>query len=116
MRRKDVADTAKDWARVALKLGLMLTEPKVRAEIGDQVKGRVDSVSDVITDKYEDAVERLEAAGAALRGKSSWNPGVFLLGLGLGAGLGILLAPAASGAVGRIRESVTEMPFTGTEG
>lgn len=116
MRRNDVTNTAKDWARVALKLGLMLTEPKVRAEIGDQVKDRVDSVSDVIADKYEDAVERLEAAGAALRGKSSWHPGVFLLGLGVGAGLGILLAPAASGAVGRIRESVTEMPFTGTEG
>jgi hypothetical protein len=109
-------NAAKDWARVALKVGLLLTEPKVRAEIGDQLKDRVDSVSDVIADKYDDAVERLEAAGSALRGQRNWGPGVFLLGMGVGAGLGILLAPAASTAAGKIREAVTTLPFTGTEG
>jgi hypothetical protein len=107
---------AKDWARIALKLGLMLTEPKVRAEIGDRIKDRADSVSDVLADKYDEALERLEAAGSALRGKTNWSPGVFLLGLGLGAGLGILLTPAATNAAGRIRDVVTTMPFTGTEG
>jgi hypothetical protein len=87
----------------------------VRAEIGDQLKDRVDDVSDVLSDKYDAALERLEAAGDALRGKSNWSPGVFLLGLGLGAGLAILLAPAASSAAGRIRDSVTTLPFTGTD-
>jgi hypothetical protein len=115
MGYKNRGNAATDWARMALKLGLMFTEPKFRSEIGDQVKDRVDSVSDVLAEKYEDAVERLEAAGAAFRGKTTWSPGVFLLGLGLGAGLGILLAPAASNAAGRIREVVTTMPLTGTD-
>jgi hypothetical protein len=112
------SNTAKDWARVALKFGLLLTEPKGRAQIGGRIKDQVGSVSDTLTDKYEDAVERLGAAQSALQGKSNWATGVtgFLLGAGIGIGLGILLAPAASDAAGRIREAVTSMPFTGTEG
>ena len=104
-------------ARLALKLGLMLTEPKVRAEIGERLKDQVGSVTDTLADKYEDAVERLEAAQSALRGVSNWTPGItgFLLGAGIGVGLGILFAPSASDAAGKIREAVT-MPFTGTEG
>ena len=111
-------NNAKDWARLALKLGLMLTEPKGRAEIGGRFKDQVDSVTDTIADKYEDAVDRLDAAQSALRGNSSWAPGLtgFLLGAGVGVGLGILFAPAASNAAGRIRDAVTSMPYTGTEG
>ena len=118
----------------------MLTEPKVRAAIGDQLKDRADQVTDAIASKYEDAVDRLEAAGAALQGRSYWPSRAvgFLLGVGVGAGLGILLAPAAgsetrevirgkavdmknkvvesaSTATGKIRQSVTSMPSTGTE-
>jgi hypothetical protein len=110
-------NTAKDWARLALRLGLLLTESKGRAEIGDRLKDQVDAVTDTISDKYEDAVDRLEAAQSALRGNRNWAPGLtgFLLGAGIGVGLGILFAPAASDAVGKIREAVT-MPYTGTQG
>jgi hypothetical protein len=101
----------------------------------------VDYVTETVTDKYEDAVDRLEAVGAALHGRSYWPSRImgFLLGVGVGAGLGILLAPAAgsetreairekaadvknkvvesaSTATGRMRQSVSSMPSTGTEG
>jgi hypothetical protein len=140
MRNIRSRKTMKDWARLAAKLGLLLTEPGVRAAIGDQLKDRADRVTDTVTSKYEDAVDRLEAAGAALQGRSYWPSRTmgFLLGIGVGTGLGILLAPgsgretreairgkavdaknkvveSASMATGKIRQSVTSMP-TGTEG
>jgi hypothetical protein len=141
MRNIRSRNTIKKWARLAARLGLLLTEPGVRAAVGDQVKDRVDNLSDTIARKYEDAADRLEAAGAALHGRSYWPSRTigFLLGAGLGAGLGILLAPragsetreamrgkavdvknkvveSASMATGKLRQSVTSMPPTGTEG
>jgi YtxH-like protein len=143
MRNIRSRKTMKDWARLAARLGLLLTEPGVRAAIGDQMKDRVDDVTDTISSKYEDAVDRLEAIGAALQGRTTYWPSRaagFLLGVGVGAGLGILLAPgsgtetreairgkavdvknkvveSASMATGKIRQSVTSMPPpTGTEG
>lgn len=141
MRNSGRMNTAKDWVRLAAKLGVFFTEPKVRSAIADQLKDRVDDVTDTVTSKYEDAVDRLEAAAAALHGGSHWPSRVtgFLVGVGVGAGLGILLAPApgsetrqavrdkatdvknkvvesAASATGKIRRSVANMPSTGTEG
>ena len=139
MRNFGSRSTVKDWARLAVKLGLLLTEPKVRSRIVNEVRDRADVVSETIADKYEDALDRLEAAGAALQGRTYWPSRVtgFLLGVGVGAGLGILLAPAAgtetreairdkaaamkdrvvesaSTVTGKARQSVTSMPSTGT--
>ena len=144
--------TTKDWVRLAAKLSLLFTEPKIRKVVGDRIKDGVDDISDTVSskyqdvsdtvaDKYEDAIERLEAAKAALQGKSYWPSRVtgFLLGVGVGAGLGILLAPASGAetrdavrnkaidmkdkifestatAKEKIRQSVASMPYTGTEG
>jgi gas vesicle protein len=144
--------SAKDWVRLAAKLSLLFTEPKIRKAIGNRVKDSVDDltdtvtskydeVSDTVTSKYEDVVDRLEAASDALHGRSNWvSPAVgFLLGVGVGAGLGILLAPAsgsetresvrdkvadvkhrvfesAASAKGKTRQPVASMPSTGTEG
>jgi len=134
-------NTAKDWVRLAAKLGVLFTEPKVRSAIADRLKDQMDDVTDTVTSKYEDAVDRLESAAAALRGRIYRPSRVvgFLLGIGVGAGLGILLAPApgsetrqavrdkatdvknrvvesAASATGKIRRSVTNMPSTGTQG
>ncbi|MGZ7076124.1 MAG: hypothetical protein ACXVJL_09015, partial [Candidatus Angelobacter sp.] len=102
---RNIENTAKDWIRLAAKLSLLFTEPKVRAAIGDRIKGSVDDMSDTVADKYKDAVDRLEAAADAFQGKGYWPSRVagFLLGVGVGAGLGILLAPASGS---EIRESV----------
>jgi hypothetical protein len=113
----------------------------VRSRIAEEVRDRADSVTETISDKYEDALDRLEAAGAALQGRTYWPSRVtgFLLGVGVGAALGVLLAPAsgvetresirekasemkdkvvesASTVAGRARQSVTSMPSTGTQG
>ena len=134
-------NTAKDWVRLAAKLSLLFTEPKVRAAIGDRIKDGMDDVTDTVTNKYadmtdtvaskyEDAVDRLKAAADAFQGKGHWPSRLtgFLIGVGVGAGLGILLAPAsgseirgsvrdtAVGVTNKIRRSVTSMPSTGTEG
>lgn len=145
MRNIGSRNTFKDWARVAAKVGVLLTEPKARAAVSDQVseqlKDRADYVADTIAAKYEKVADRIEAVGDALHGRSDWPMRAmgFLLGVGVGAGLGILLAPAAgsetreairgkvvdaknkvvesaSTATHKIRQSVTSMPSTGTEG
>lgn len=134
-------NTTKDWVRLAAKLSLLFTEPKVRAAIGNQIKDRVDDltdrvsgkfdgVSDAVSDKYEDAADRLEAAADALQGKTVWPSRLtgFLLGVGIGAGLGLLLAPASGSEIretvrdkaadmtDKFRRSVMNMPSTGTQG
>jgi hypothetical protein len=141
MRNIRSRNTITKWARLAAKVALALTEPGVRAAVGEQVRDRVDNVTDTITRRYEDAVDRLEAAGAALQGRNHWPSRTtgFMLGVGVGAGLGILLAPragsetretlrdkaidvktkvveSASMASGKLRQSITSMPPTGTDG
>lgn len=82
-------------------------------------------MSDTVSSRYADAVDRFDA----LRGKNYWPSRVtgFLLGVGVGAALGILLAPAsgsetretvrgkAADVTDKIRRSVLSMPPTGTE-
>jgi hypothetical protein len=100
--------TTKDWVRLAAKLSLLFTEPKVRKAVGERFQSGMDDLTDAVSnkygsfadkvaDKYEDASDRLGAANAALQGKNNWAAPVagFLLGVGVGAGLGMLFAPAA---------------------
>jgi hypothetical protein len=88
-------NTVKDWVRIAAKVGLLFTEPKVRAAVGSQIRDTVDDLtdktaskyedlSDTVASKYEDAVDRLENAADAIRGKDHWPSRVtgFLLGVG----------------------------------
>ena len=140
MRNFRSRNSARDWARLAAKLGLLFTDPKIRAAVADQFKDGVDHVTDTVSSTYEDTIDRFAAAGEAFRGRSHW-PEVtgFLIGVGVGAGLGILLAPApgsetreairdkavdmknrvvdsASRESASVRQSVRSMPSTGTEG
>jgi len=141
MRKLETKNTVKDWVRLAAKLSLFFTEPKVRSAVGDHIKdaangmgdtvaGTYNEMTDTVASKYEDIVDRLEAAADAFQGRTYWPSRVtgFLLGVGVGAGLGILLAPASGSetresvrgkavdVTNRIRRSVASMPSTGTGG
>jgi hypothetical protein len=147
--RENAVRDAKDWAKLALKFGLVLAAPKVWRAISDQLNDRVEDLSDRLsrgfeevsettTRKFGDAGDRLSGASDALRGRRSWAGPLtgLAVGIAIGTGLGVLLAPAsggetrealrdkaaqtrkqviqsASNAKERIRQSV---PFTGTEG
>jgi hypothetical protein len=141
MRNFAAKRRVKDWARLAAKLGLLLTSAKIRAAVADELQVRVDDVSETVTNKYENAVDRLQNVAAGFQPRSYWpsRVGGFLLGIGVGAGLGILLAPAAgretrqavrdraadvkntvvgsaATVTGKFRQTVASMPSIGTEG
>jgi hypothetical protein len=141
MRNGGTKNRAKDWVRLGAKLSLLFTDPRVRNAIGDRLKDRVDNLTDTIAGKYDDAAHHVEAAAAAFQGRRNSPSRVagFLLGVGIGAGLGIFFAPAsgaetrdavrnkavdmknrafesAAAATERIRQSVSSMQFTGTQG
>jgi hypothetical protein len=123
MRNPETRDKIRGWSRMAARLGVLLTEPKVRAEIGDFLKHRVSSIADKAGDRYDETVHRMAAARDALRGKPPWRARMvgFLAGVGVGAGIGILLAPNSGvqtrGAVRRqaaaIKKRVVESASTG---
>ena len=86
----------KDWARLAMRAGLLMTDAKLWSALQNQMRDRADGVSEVINEKFEDASERLSNASDALRGRSQWpNWGSFLIGVGIGTGIGYLVAPTS---------------------
>src|ERR1700685_3647132 len=108
--------TAKRWARLAMKFGLVLSDPKLWSALNDQLKDRADDMSDVIKDKYgvardqyQNTTDPLSDADAApaRRDDSQWiGPTLgFVGGIAVGVGLGILFAPVSGEEVrGAIRD------------
>jgi YtxH-like protein len=88
---------AKNWARLAMKFGLLLTDAKIWDSVNEQLRDRADDVRDAMRHKYEDTTDRLYEARNALQGRSDWLPTTasFLGGIGIGVGLGILFAPVS---------------------
>ena len=88
---------AKQWARFALKCGLLLTDAKMWDAVNEQLRERSGDVKDVVKQEYEDTADRLHDAHKALRGGSDWltSAASFLGGVGIGVGLGILFAPVS---------------------
>ncbi len=92
-RRRD----AKHWARFAMKIGLFLTDAKLWSAINRQLRERTEDISDSMRDRYEESGGRFDDAHAALLGESHWFGSTlcFLGGVGVGVGLGMLLAPVS---------------------
>jgi gas vesicle protein len=139
-------NTVKQWARFAMKFGLVLSDPKLWSTLNDQLKDRADDMSDVIKDKYgvvrdryQDATDRFSDATSALRGDSQWLAPTlsFVGGIAVGVGVGILFAPVsgeearsairdkASDVANDVKNKVSKMTnrhrtsdaaFTGTDG
>lgn len=86
---------AQQWARLAMKAGLFLTDAKLWSAINEQMRERADDMGDTLRRTYRETTDRLDNAQAALRGEHHWfGSGLtFLGGVGLGIGIGMLLAP-----------------------
>lgn len=100
MREQTIADRVKSWSRVAASVGVLLAQPKVRAKMEALLKDRISSLGDNISDKYGDVASRVEDATDALRGRKQWKGRAvsFAVGVGVGAGLAIILAPKSGRA------------------
>jgi len=105
-------NSAKQWARLAMKVGLFLTDAKLWSMLTHQVREHADDFGDAVRDSYEETGSRLSNARAAMRGETQWvGPLVGLLGgIGIGLGVGMLIAPV-SGEEARavIRNRASEM-------
>jgi gas vesicle protein len=116
--------TARKWARAALKCGLLLTDTKLWASIGEQFRERVTDIGDEVQQRYEDSSDRLHDAHRALQGRSHWltHTASFVGGVGIGVGLGILLTPvsgeearaAVRGKVVHIKNKVSDVAAAAT--
>jgi gas vesicle protein len=97
MRSFGRQSTAKHWARFAMKIGLLLTDAKLWADMSDQLRERASDVGDGMRERYEDTADRLRDARMALQGRNQWltPTATFLGGVGIGVGLGLLFAPAS---------------------
>ena len=98
MRGFSTENKLKQWARFALKAGLLLTDAKLWNSINDQLHDHAEDVADEAQRQYKGAANRVRAAHDALRGDDhGWvGPALsFLGGVGLGVGVGILMAPAS---------------------
>lgn len=96
----------KDWARLAMRAGLLLTDAKLWSAVQNQMRDRAEDITDAINEQYEDATSRLSNASDALQGRSQWPRwGSFLLGVGIGTGVGILVAPRS---IEKVREAFNQ--------
>jgi hypothetical protein len=142
MRGFGTRNRAKQWARFALKCGLLLTDAKLWASINEQLKEHTADITDEVHSRYEDAVGRVQGARRALRGDNNWVGPVMSFIVGIGVGVGMLMAPASGeetrsairdkavdikndiknkvsdmgAGTARFRSSATSAPATGTEG
>jgi hypothetical protein len=89
--------SAKQWARFAMKIGLFITDAKLWSAINDQLHERAEDISESVRGGYKETSSRFDNAQAALRGQTHWfSPTLgFLGGIGIGVGLGMLLAPVS---------------------
>jgi hypothetical protein len=85
----------KDWARLAMKFGLLVTDAKLWSSINNQFREKAEDMGDVFRHKFETAADRLDKGRSALQGRNDWVVPVasFVGGVGVGLGLGILFTP-----------------------
>jgi hypothetical protein len=117
--------SAKQWARFAMKIGLFVTDAKLWSAVNEQLRERAEDISESMRGTYKETSSRLDNAQAALRGRTHWFGSTlgFLGGIGIGVGLGMLLAPVSGeearsvirGKASDVKNKVTDFA-SGTSG
>jgi len=119
--------------KTLLGVGLYLLERSGDAtkSARDRAAARMDDLRDAAQEKYETATERVRRASRAIRGEDNdvlRNTLFFAAGIGVGLGVGLILAPASgdetrsviAGKVhdmgGRVRRQFSSEGATGTAG
>jgi hypothetical protein len=85
------------FLRLLFGMGLALTEPRQRHRIYDRVTDKLDDFADQASRGYDAAVDRVERVYRSARGedhRALASTASFLVGMGIGAGVGVLFAPA----------------------
>lgn len=90
-------DNWKQILKLMFGAGLMLMDTDRREKVARKVRSRVDDWGETARDRYEDARDRVENISDAIRGRRHYGApiGGFLVGMGIGVGLGMLFAPAS---------------------
>jgi len=104
--------TAKEWARLAMKFGLIATDAKVWSSVNRQLRQGANDVNDVIRRKFDETTGRLNSARVELRTHSDWLARVtsLLAGVGIGMGVGMLLAPTSGDEMrAALRDKLTDV-------
>lgn len=101
-----------DWKKllkVMLGTGLFLVESN---QVGRRVRSHVGDLRDSASDRIDAVVDRIGRVSDRLSGRRDYvTPiGSFLIGMGIGAGLGMLFAPASGEETrGKIRDQAVDL-------
>ncbi len=101
-----------DWKKllkVMLGTGLFLVETNRTAR---RVRGHVGDLRDSASDRFDEVVDRIGSISDRFSGRRDYvTPvGSFLIGMGIGAGLGLLFAPASGEETrGRIMDQAADL-------
>jgi len=118
-------DNWKQILKLLLGTGMVLVDSDRRQRVRNRVddlrdvaRDKYEDLRDVARDKYDDAVDRVERLSDAIQGRQSHmgQIGGFLVGMGVGVGLGMLFAPASGeetrqtirDQAGNLRDRVTQ--------
>jgi len=88
--------SAKEWARLAMTFGLLVTDAEIWSAINDQFRQRADHLGDLIRHESDRTIAvRNQRMG--LRQNRDWMARItsLLAGMGVGIGVGVLLAPGS---------------------
>src|ERR1700756_5719349 len=114
MRAFGRSNSAKAWARLAMKAGLLATDAKFLSDLNEQLHEHAQDVGDVILRKT-----RVQS-----RGKRDWSTYLtsLLAGIGIGMTVGMLIAPSSGeemraamrARVTGVKDSVSDMAARAT--
>jgi chaperonin cofactor prefoldin len=90
-------DNWKQFLKLLMGTGMLLVDTDRRERVSSTLRDRMEDLRETASDRYDEAMNRVERLADVVRGRRSYAApvGGFLLGLGVGVGLGVLFAPAS---------------------